>query len=111
MTIFQIIILVFIAVVIYKAIKRFIKKEISLWLLVVWIGFWSGVCIIALFPVLIERAAHLTGIGRGVDLIIYLALLICFYILFKLIVKQQKLEKDFVALVRKVALDKAEKKK
>lgn len=111
MTLFQILIVLFIAAVLYKALKRFAKKEISLWLLLLWSIFWIGLGVVALFPIIIEQLALLVGVGRGVDLVIYLALFTCFYILFKLMIKQQKLEKDFVTLVRKIAIDKAKIKK
>jgi len=66
--------------------------------------------IIALFPVIIERTAAIVGVGRGVDLIIYLALFVAFYIIFKISVRQNKIEKDVVDVVRKIAITQAKKK-
>lgn len=110
MTIFQILIIIFVLFVFLKSIRRFVNKEISIWLMIIWCGLWVGLGFIAIFPIIIERTATFVGVGRGVDLIIYLALFICFYTLFKLSVKQNKLEKDMVTMVRKIALTKAEKK-
>lgn len=111
MTIFQILILIFVGFVIYNALRRFFKKDISFWLMTFWVGLWILVGIIAVFPVIIEYTATLVGVGRGVDLLIYLALMVCFYNLFKISTKQKKLEKNIVDLVRKNAIDKAESKK
>lgn len=110
MTIFQGLIIVFILFVLYKAFRRFLNKEISGWLLGLWSCFWVGVGLIALFPVIIELAATFVGVNRGVDLIIYLALFVCFYTLFKISIKQKKQEKDLVGIVRKIALVQVKKK-
>ncbi|KKR54657.1 MAG: hypothetical protein UT91_C0011G0022 [Parcubacteria group bacterium GW2011_GWA2_40_23] len=110
MTVFQGLIIVFILFVLYKAIRRFINKEISIWLMVFWCGFWVVLGLIAIFPIIIESIATFVGVGRGVDLIIYIALFVCFYILFKMSIKQKKNEKDIVDLVRKIALVQAKKK-
>jgi len=110
MTLFQIIIIIFILFVLYKAIHRFVNKEISVYLLILWCGFWIAVGLIAVFPVIIEFLATFVGIKRGVDLIIYIALFVSFYTLFKMSVKQKKMEKDIVGIVRKIALVQAKKK-
>ena len=109
MTIFQILILIFVAFVIYKSTRRLIKKEISLWLFLFWISIWIFVAIVGTFPVIIEKAAELVGIGRGVDLVIYTAVFALFYFLFKIYVRVSKVEKDISQIVRKIAIDKAEK--
>lgn len=110
MTVFQILILIFVAFVITKSVKRLMKKEISLLLFLFWISIWVFVAVIGTFPVIIERAASLVGIGRGVDLVIYTAVFALFYFVFKIHVRVSKVEKDISQIVRKIAIDKAEKK-
>ncbi|KKQ79805.1 MAG: hypothetical protein UT02_C0023G0001, partial [Parcubacteria group bacterium GW2011_GWC2_38_7] len=99
MTVFQGLIIIFILFVLYKAIRRFLNKEISVWLMILWCGLWIVLGLVTIFPIIIESIATFVGVGRGVDLIIYIALFVCFYTLFKISVKQKKTEKAMVELV------------
>jgi hypothetical protein len=58
-----------------------------------------------IFPDTTSLLAHLLGIGRGVDLIVYLSLLISFYLIFRLYVALARLEQAITALVRAIALE------
>lgn len=107
MTIFQIIILILVAYIILKAARRLMKKELSVWLFIFWVSLWGGAAILTVFPRVMEQLALWLGIGRGVDLVIYLSLLLIFYLLFKINLRQQALEKKLVALVRQNAIDNA----
>ena len=110
MTVFQGLIIIFILFVLYKAIRRFLNKEISVWLMILWCGLWIVLGLVTIFPIIIESIATFVGVGRGVDLIIYIALFVCFYTLFKISVKQKKTEKAMVELVRRIALTQVKKK-
>ncbi|MBU1131901.1 DUF2304 domain-containing protein [Patescibacteria group bacterium] len=105
MTIFQIIILILIAIVCFKAVRKLLKKEISFLLFASWIGLWLIVALIAIFPSIVNRLADFVGIGRGVDLIIYLSIISLFYMLFKINLRQNKIEKNISELVRKIAME------
>ena len=108
MTIFQIIILIFIIIVILKSARRAAKKEISFWLFALWTIFWILVAVVDLFPVIINKLADLLKVGRGVDLMIYLALFVLFYLVFRLTLNINKTNKNLSEIVRKIALDRAE---
>ena len=110
MTIFQILILIFVAFVIFKSVKRLTKKEISFWLFLFWVSIWVFVALVSVFPVIIEKAAEFVGIGRGVDLVVYTAVFALFYLMFKIYVRVNKVEKEISQIVRKIAIDKVEKK-
>jgi len=43
------------------------------------------------------------GIGRGVDLAIYVSVICLFYLVYKLFIKIQSLERQITLLVRKLA--------
>ena len=111
MTIFQILILIFAAIVIFKSLKRLMKKEISIWLFSIWFIFWLMVAAVDLFPAMINYLANLAGVGRGVDLVIYLSVIILFYLVFRFNVSLNRLNKSLSKIVREMAIDKAEKKK
>ncbi|HVU85230.1 MAG TPA: DUF2304 domain-containing protein [Puia sp.] len=56
-------------------------------------------------PDLTNRLAHVFGIGRGADLIFYLAMMGFGYLVIILYSKVKKLENQLTALARKQALD------
>ena len=107
MSLFQIIIILASLGFVARALVRCYKKQISLWLFLLWTALWVGVVLIAVYPVIINRLADLVGIGRGVDLIIYLALGVVAYILFKQQVRLGKQEKDLAKMVQTKAVDDA----
>jgi hypothetical protein len=49
-------------------------------------------------------------VGRGVDLVIYISVLILFYLIFRTLVRLDKIEKDITKIVREVALKDQDKK-
>jgi hypothetical protein len=104
MTIFQILILILIALVIYKATRRLLKKDLSFLLYLVWIGAWLFVAVFVVWPEILSRLAAFVGIGRGVDLTIYLSIFALFYFVFKISLRQDKMEKNLADIVRKIAL-------
>lgn len=105
MTIFQILSLILIALVIYKATRRLFKKDLSFLLYLVWISAWLFVAIFVVWPEILSRLAAFVGIGRGVDLIIYLSIFSLFYFVFKISLRQDRLEKNLADIVRKIALN------
>jgi small membrane protein len=109
MTLFQILILIIISIIIYKAAKRFYKKEISAVLFILWTLFWLVVATINLFPSIISKAAEFFGIGRGVDLLIYLSIIILVYVNFKQYLRLNKIERNFYELIRRISIEKAKK--
>jgi len=111
MTIFQILILILIAVVVYKATRRLIKKDLTVWLYLLWLSLWLVVAVFVVWPGILSQLAYWAGIGRGVDLIIYLAIFGLFYLIFKLNLRLDKMERNISELVRKLAINHAKDKK
>ena len=103
MSLFQIIILITIGVVILKSFLRFRKKEISILLFSIWLLLWLAIALIGIFPITISYIANFVGVGRGVDLIIYIALFVIFYTLFKFNIRLNKNEYKISAMIRKSA--------
>lgn len=106
-SLFQVLILLLIAFVIFKAGQRFVKKEISGWLFSIWLIFWLLIAVIAVFPQIINQLALWLGVGRGVDLVIYFSIFALFYILFKINVRLNKIEKNLTEVVRRNAVEEA----
>jgi small membrane protein len=82
---------------------KLIRKEISTLLFSLWTIVWLGVIVIDFFPYSIAHIANLVGIGRGVDLIIYLAIIAIFFFLFKINERQSKIDKKISKIVRQSA--------
>jgi len=71
--------------------------------------FWLLVLILAdivvIKPDLTTTIANRFGIGRGVDFVLYLALIVIFFLLFKLHLKLESLNRDVTEIVRQRALE------
>ena len=75
---------------------------------VFWLVFWIASIVIVFYPNGATRVANAFGIGRGSDLIIYLALALMFYILFRLHIKIESTARDITKLVRHQAIERKE---
>ena len=71
---------------------------------VLWTMFWATVVVVALRPETTAAVAHVFGVGRGADLAIYLALVLVFFLLFRLFAKIEDLERQLTRFVRAQAL-------
>lgn len=106
------IILIVVLLVIIRIFWQYRAKKINIKELVFWTIFWLAVGLVVLWPQSINILADYLGVGRGVDVVIYLSLLLVFYIIFRIFVRFDKLEKDITKITRHLALEeKASKKK
>ena len=85
---------------------RFRKKQISLREFSLWGVFWIILGVFILYPWLMSRLATLVGVGRGVDVIVYLGLILLFYLVFKINVRMERIEQDITKIVKEEALRK-----
>jgi len=108
-TIIQILAVVFVSFVGSRAILRAKDKKISIGELFFWLAIWSGLIFVVFFPNMVSYFARLLGIGRGVDIIVYMSISLLFYMLFRLYVKLEELEREITKLVREHALNKRKK--
>lgn len=108
MTLFQIIVLVFIGLVSIKILKKYQEKVIGSREMIFWSLLWLIAALLIILPGTTSFLASQLGIGRGVDLVIYIALFLNFYLIFKLVIKVEKQEKNLTELVRKIALKKGQ---
>jgi hypothetical protein len=73
--------------------------------LVWWFLFWVAAAVVVLLPNSTAYFAKLVGIGRGADLVVYISLAGIFFIIFRLMIKIESLNKDITKLTRKIALN------
>jgi hypothetical protein len=95
----------YIAVILKVRKDEITKGEFAFWSLL-----WIGVVVVALIPSFATTIADFFGIGRGVDVMIYLSILTLFYLVFRIFVKLEKLEQEMTMLVRKLAIETSKKK-
>ena len=82
------------------AIISLIKTKKYLWSI-----FWLVGGAIVWWPNLTNIIATNLGIGRGADLIFYISIILLFYLIFKIYIKIEKIERNITKLTRKDALD------
>lgn len=105
MTPIQIILSIAFIVAIGRVIGRFRSNDLSKRGAALWIGFWLSAFVLILVPQhLIYTAAQLVGVGRGADLVVYSAIVLIFFIVFRLMVKQERLNRELTELTRQIAL-------
>jgi hypothetical protein len=102
----QIILLLFIIYAVIKVALRYKDKIISLQEFILWTIFWFLVGFVVILPDTTSLVASFVGVGRGVDLVIYISILILFYLVFRVLVRLDKIDKDVTKIVRNLALKK-----
>ena len=75
-----------------------------------WLVIWILVILAALFPQISINLASFAGLGRGLDALYILSIIILFYLLFKLYNKIEDQKKRINKLVSELALDNENKK-
>jgi hypothetical protein len=111
MSIIQILIVLFVIFAISRTIRQFRSGALTLLWLMVWALLWVAVGAITLTPQTTDVIASKLGVGRGVDVVIYLSLIALFYLVFRLFTKIEDVEREITRLVRKLALEDEEEKK
>jgi len=111
MEIIQFLIVIFALFALSRAILRFKDNRLTVKELAFWTIVWAGVILVSFMPSITGFFSGIFGIGRGIDFIIYISIILLFYLIFRLYVKAESLEKELTFVVRKLALDNEKKKK
>jgi len=69
-----------------------------------WILFWLVLTVVVFWPHSTQILAEYIGIGRGVDLVIYISIACLFYLVFKMNLKIEGLKRDLTDVVRDKAI-------
>lgn len=86
-----------------RAILRFKSGEISMRELLLWMALWIAIIFLSLVPDVASFISGLFGIERGLDLAVYLSIIMLFYLIFRMYVKIENLQHDITKLVREFA--------
>jgi hypothetical protein len=104
MLLIQIILIAFAVLALLRAFMQFRKGNLNLAWLLFWLLFWAAVGIAVLLPQTTDMLAAFVGVGRGVDVVMDLSLIALFYLVFRLFIKLEKIERDITKLVRSISL-------
>lgn len=106
MFLFQILFLFIAGFIIFKLYKQYKQKNISNYSFIAWLIFWAGLAYLVINPNLSTLISIRLGIGRGVDLLVFTALVIIFYTLFKIFVKLNIIDSQISKIVEDIAIKK-----
>lgn len=105
----QFLLLAFVLLALGKVIHKYKQQGMRRLELLFWMGVWVGAALIIAFPNDTHLLAHLLGIGRGADLIMYVGLLVAFYLIFRIHLTLERLEQEITEIVRAIALERLKK--
>ncbi len=102
--------IVLIMAVVLVAIYFLARQHNSMLDLLLLLSMVTTALIFIFFPGITNNMAHKLGVGRGADLVFYLSIIIFWFVIIKLYIRIRKLEKIVTDVLRKDALDEADKK-
>jgi hypothetical protein len=85
---------------------RFRESKMSPGMLLFWSIVWIVLIVFSIFPDATGFFANLTGIGRGLDVILILGLIGCFYLIFRIYNMIENIEQEITNIAREIALSK-----
>ena len=98
------VIILFIIFVLWRTFIRFKQRDITSRELIIWAIFWSLVAVATIVPKKTDTFAQWLGVERGADLLVYISIIVLFFMVFKIIVKLEKIDRDITGVVRNVSL-------
>lgn len=107
MTVIQLVLIIFLFFALSRAVLRFRGRQITLGEFILWTGLFLGAILVIVFPDEIAPLANRVGIGRGVDLVIYVSIIVLFYLVFRLYVYLEDLRHEITEIIRLQALKNA----
>ena len=107
----QFVLLIFIIFAASRAVLQFKGGMIRFGAMLFWLGIWAVAVVAIFYPEATTRFAKLLGIGRGVDVILYVSIAILFYLVFRLHVYLEDIRSEISTLIREISLKEVKKKK
>lgn len=107
----HIILIAFVLFAISRLLLRLRDKEIKLLEFITWLLVWLGVLLIVFIPRIMTYIERIIGVKTGTEFFISVALVLLFYLLFRIYVQTEKIEQNLTKVVRKIAIDEHKKTK
>lgn len=105
----QILLVGFIACALVLTWRRASQRVIRIYEALAWSVLWIAAIIVVMLPSIATRIAQIFGVGRGADFVLYASVSLLFWLVFKVMVSHEKLERKLTELVRREALRDLEK--
>lgn len=93
-----------------RAILRFREKNINFKELIFWTLVWASLVVLVFIPGKTDFIARKLGVAKGTDFMFFLSITILYYIVYRIYVKLNEIDKEITILVRKISLEKTRKK-
>lgn len=110
MVLVQFLIIILIILTLVKTAANFKKNKISLPTFLFWLALWLIILVVAIFPQVTGFLANLLGVKRGVDVIIYFSVICIFFILFRIVIRLEKMKQEITEIVRHLSLKEPKEK-
>lgn len=104
MKILPILVSLFVLVMLAKLFKQRRDHKLSTMSLIAWLILWLVVLLVFWQPEITSSLALMLGVQRGADLVIYLAIIVMLYLLYRIFVRLNKIEEDISKVVRSEAI-------
>jgi small membrane protein len=91
--------------------SKYKKSEISFKEAFLWGMLWILVGVVVIFPSIADKIAVAIGLktATGIDLVVYMAVGFVFYLVFRIFVRIERIERDITKIIRFLAINKKEK--
>ena len=106
---YQVLVILLAIVVILIAFRSFKSNKVSLTTFILWIILWLILIIFTILPQSTSILANIFGIQRGLDVIIIFGIIGAYYLLFRLFLKIEKIQRNLSDLVRFIAIENEKK--
>ena len=93
-----------------RAYLRMREHRISVQAFIFWAVIWSAVVVVAFHPAVATQLSHYFGVERGIDIFVYISIVLLFYLIFRIYVKIEGFEQSITKVVREIAIKRAKKK-
>ncbi len=108
----QLLAVIVIAFFIIRLFQQRRNNSISKGEYLLWLVFWILTGLSVIFIKYIDRLVGFFGFsGSGIEVLLYLAVALMFYLFFRLRIKIERIEKELTKVVRAIAIDKKNKNK
>lgn len=104
MSVIQLVLIVFAAFGFGAAAQRFRRGGLSRLQLALWSLLWVGIIAVVVRPETASLLARTLGVGRGADVVVYLAIAALFYLQFRMFGRLEDHEQQITDLTRALAL-------
>lgn len=92
-------ILAFIAFATSRAYLRYRDKDITITQFLFWFAVWTAAALLVFLPQTSNLLAAIVGIGRGVDAALVVGIIFMYYLLFRLYVKVDHIDRDVTEVI------------